>query len=269
MAINDVLIVMEMDWLPEIEWKVLLALAHIKNHKTGPCYPSYEEISRIAHTSRNSVALSIPKLKDRGLLSWTPGNQHYPTATHCISSSIVGGPLGIPLTPSSTSRILVRMLLPPCSSIPVVLEPVNLQAPRTDQGNESVEEVESDTVPYSTVRVPAEQTDRPNGEHSPAGNPYQISAEDSRNLGQIFNLVIPDNADKDDEAHTEFSLCHSVTPPAKLANCLVWAFTKSKRRIWSLSNAFTSAFKELDPIPQFRTTAKLGEFLEARFKQSF
>jgi hypothetical protein len=26
---------MEMDWLPEIEWKVLLALAHIKNHKIG------------------------------------------------------------------------------------------------------------------------------------------------------------------------------------------------------------------------------------------
>jgi len=41
------------------------------------------------------------------------------------------------------------------------------------------------------------------------------------------------------------------------------------RRIWSLSNAFTSAFKELDPIPQFKATAKLGEFLEARFSQSF
>ncbi len=41
------------------------------------------------------------------------------------------------------------------------------------------------------------------------------------------------------------------------------------RTIWSLSNAFTSAFKELDPIPQFRVTAKLGEFLEAWFSQSF
>jgi hypothetical protein len=41
------------------------------------------------------------------------------------------------------------------------------------------------------------------------------------------------------------------------------------RTIWSLSNAFTSVFKELDPIPQFRTTAKLGEFLETRFSQSF
>ena len=72
------------------------------------------------------------------------------------------------------------------------------------------------------------------------------------------------------------------------------------RTIWSLSNAFTSAFKELagrawtggtgardllelflasnllqkttpfpDPIPQFKATAKLGEFLEARFSQSF
>ena len=41
------------------------------------------------------------------------------------------------------------------------------------------------------------------------------------------------------------------------------------RTIWSLSNAFTSAFKELDPIPQFKATAKLGEFFEARFSQSF
>ena len=41
------------------------------------------------------------------------------------------------------------------------------------------------------------------------------------------------------------------------------------RTIWSLANAFTSAFKELDPIPHFRPTAKLGEFLETRFSQSF
>ncbi len=41
------------------------------------------------------------------------------------------------------------------------------------------------------------------------------------------------------------------------------------RTIWSLSNAFTSAFKELDPIPQFKATAKLGEFLEARLSGSF
>ena len=34
------------------------------------------------------------------------------------------------------------------------------------------------------------------------------------------------------------------------------------RTTWSLSNAFTSAFKELDPIPQFKTTAKLASFLE-------
>jgi hypothetical protein len=41
------------------------------------------------------------------------------------------------------------------------------------------------------------------------------------------------------------------------------------RTIWSLSNAFTSAFKDLEPIPQFRATAKLGEFLEDRFSQAF
>ena len=30
-----------------------------------------------------------------------------------------------------------------------------------------------------------------------------------------------------------------------------------------------SAFKELDPIAQIKATAKLGEFLETRFSQSF
>jgi len=33
------------------------------------------------------------------------------------------------------------------------------------------------------------------------------------------------------------------------------------RTRWSLANSFTSAFKELDPIPQFKATAKLGSFL--------
>jgi len=33
------------------------------------------------------------------------------------------------------------------------------------------------------------------------------------------------------------------------------------RTMWSLWNAFTSAFKTLDPIPQFKATAKLGAFL--------
>src|SRR5579863_10571914 len=41
------------------------------------------------------------------------------------------------------------------------------------------------------------------------------------------------------------------------------------RTMWSLSNAFTSAFKELDPIPQFKATAKLGAFLEERLARKF
>jgi hypothetical protein len=41
------------------------------------------------------------------------------------------------------------------------------------------------------------------------------------------------------------------------------------RTIWCLSNAFSSAFKELEPIPQFKATAKLAEFLESCFSQSF
>lgn len=32
------------------------------------------------------------------------------------------------------------------------------------------------------------------------------------------------------------------------------------RAIWSLSNAFTSAFKELDPIPQFEATGSTKQF---------
>jgi len=33
------------------------------------------------------------------------------------------------------------------------------------------------------------------------------------------------------------------------------------RTVWSLSNAFTSAFKSLEAVPQFKATANLGEFL--------
>ena len=36
------------------------------------------------------------------------------------------------------------------------------------------------------------------------------------------------------------------------------------RTMFSLSNAFTSAFKALDPIPQYRATAELATFLGAR-----
>jgi hypothetical protein len=39
------------------------------------------------------------------------------------------------------------------------------------------------------------------------------------------------------------------------------------RTVWSLSNAFTSAFKELDAVPQFRATAKLGTFLTQTIPQ--
>ena len=35
------------------------------------------------------------------------------------------------------------------------------------------------------------------------------------------------------------------------------------RTSWSLQNAFTSAFKELDPLPQFRATAAFGEWFRA------
>ena len=41
------------------------------------------------------------------------------------------------------------------------------------------------------------------------------------------------------------------------------------RTLWSLSNAFTSAFKELEPIPQFKATANLSGFLEQRYSRNF
>jgi hypothetical protein len=37
----------------------------------------------------------------------------------------------------------------------------------------------------------------------------------------------------------------------------------ASRTMWSLSNAFTSSFKELDPIPQYKATGKLAGFLHA------
>jgi hypothetical protein len=40
--------------------------------------------------------------------------------------------------------------------------------------------------------------------------------------------------------------------------------------MWSLSNAFTSAFKKLDPIPQFKATASWVAFwLNCRHSQGW
>jgi hypothetical protein len=41
------------------------------------------------------------------------------------------------------------------------------------------------------------------------------------------------------------------------------------RTIWSLSNAFTSAFKELEPIHNSKQQPSLENSFEARFSQSF
>jgi hypothetical protein len=41
-----------------------------------------------------------------------------------------------------------------------------------------------------------------------------------------------------------------------------------QRTIWSLENAFTTAFKELRPVQQYTMTAKLGKFL-APYIQAF
>ena len=34
------------------------------------------------------------------------------------------------------------------------------------------------------------------------------------------------------------------------------------RTDWSLHNTFTSSFKELDPVPQFKATVKLAQFFD-------
>ena len=47
-----------------------------------------------------------------------------------------------------------------------------------------------------------------------------------------------------------------------VARCDLLPGAWARNQARCLSNAFTSAFKELDPIPQFKATAKLASFLE-------
>jgi hypothetical protein len=39
-----------------------------------------------------------------------------------------------------------------------------------------------------------------------------------------------------------------------------------QQTVWSMENAFTTAFKELKPVRQYEATAKLGKFLESYAK---
>jgi hypothetical protein len=57
--------------------------------------------------------------------------------------------------------------------------------------------------------------------------------------------------------------------PRSLARDVHWNYFEpthaefAPRTMWSLSNAFTSALKSLDPMPFFQATAKLGTFLNS------
>lgn len=57
-------------------------------------------------------------------------------------------------------------------------------------------------------------------------------------------------------------------PQSLFMNVHTWYFNNNSefqpRTLWSLSNAFTSAFKQLAPLQKFRCTAKLSDFLKER-----
>jgi hypothetical protein len=61
-------------------------------------------------------------------------------------------------------------------------------------------------------------------------------------------------------ANAEATISHGVCPKHDLYFNPVHEEFQA-RTMWSLSNAFTSAFKELEPIPQYNATAKLAGFL--------
>jgi hypothetical protein len=241
MAASDVLIVMEMDWLPDLEWKVLLALAHFKNHKTALCCPSYEEIARLAHTSRNSVARAIPKLKERSLLSWTSGNQHYSNRYGLHLQQYRAGAAGNTTdsqqyVEGTTGEAVATVQQYP-SGTGEILEPVNLQA----KAQEEKEVRRDEEEPYSTVPLPEKAEDTELAEQTQTPNADEISAEDAFHLGTLFDLVSPQQDEDDGRA---FLSPGSGIPPVKMANCLWWAFKKSNW--WS---------KHLTPTP--------GDFLRA------
>src|SRR5689334_21487911 len=58
--------------------------------------------------------------------------------------------------------------------------------------------------------------------------------------------------------------------PARLLPKVHQAYFNDERftpgKFWTLANAFTTAFKELDPIPQFQATARVGGFLSSYFE---
>lgn len=57
--------------------------------------------------------------------------------------------------------------------------------------------------------------------------------------------------------------------PARLLPKVHHAYFNDERftpgKFWTLANAFTTAFKELDPLPQFQATARVGGFLSTYF----
>ena len=100
-----------------------------------------------------------------------------------------------------------------------------------------------------------------------AGPAYNASLESTSRLASAtYQLWLRDR----DSRFRHIGVVHheyAVSPDGPINSALEPQYEEFRSRtIWSLSNAFTSAFKERHPIPQFRATARPGEFLERRFK---
>jgi hypothetical protein len=86
-----------------------------------------------------------------------------------------------------------------------------------------------------------------------------------RQIDAWKGLTLPDIRAK--EVIYEAFIASTLDVPKHLARHVHQAYFEPaypefrERTMWSLSNAFTDAFKVLDPIPQMQATAKLGQFL--------
>ena len=88
----------------------------------------------------------------------------------------------------------------------------------------------------------------------------RLHATDASNASRTLLLDIHRGV-WDDELLDAFDIPRSLLPEVHRLYFEPQYPEFAARTMWSLSNAFTSAFKKLDPVPQFKATAKLGGFL--------
>jgi hypothetical protein len=249
MAYQDTAAVMDMTDLPEVEWKVLLALSHFRNGRTGLCNPNNVTIARFAHMAASNVSRALKSLKEMKLIDWVSGkgkgrgmkaNNKYTLFLYTSIEGINDLDTAIDIPSEKVSKHLDTSLIPS--------EKVETCNPQGDSGVSALDlpprsGQRSDGRVLAHVHVPPVDQSRRFAETGETPDPQTptptLSPEDTYALSHLYNLLVnaegyvePKAPAMRKAAAASFAVYGGPLSASVQANVLFWVYRACRHSWW-------------------------------------